>query len=246
MRVMKRNLILIVQSLLLVALICTSAFTGFKKSVTVNVQNGETILVVGEKDSLFPPVYSEDETTTALTAQTTQPSKDRESSSAENKTENNQKDEKTTAPAESGGEKKENNKSDSKNDSAQPQKTTASRENEEKNEISVSFTISCKNAVAYGADVPEYFVSGTTYYGTRGDTVFTALKSVCGDNGISLKYQSKTYIQGIGGLCEKDCGSGSGWMYRVNGVAPSKPASAYKLSDGDTVEWYYVINEHSN
>lgn len=242
MRVMKRNLILIVQSLLLVALICTSAFTGFKKSVTVNVQNGETILVVGEKDSLFPPVYSEDETTTALTAQTTQPSEDRESSSAEN----NQKDEKTTAPAESGGEKKENNKSDSKNDSAQPQKTTASRENEEKNEISVSFTISCKNAVAYGADVPEYFVSGTTYYGTRGDTVFTALKSVCGDNGISLKYQSKTYIQGIGGLCEKDCGSGSGWMYRVNGVAPSKPASAYKLSDGDTVEWYYVINEHSN
>lgn len=246
MRVMKRNLILIVQSLLLVALICTSAFTGFKKSVTVNVQNGETILVVGEKDSLFPPVYSEDETTIALTAQTTQPSEDRESSSAENKTENNQKDEKTTAPAESSGEKKENNKSDSKNDSAQPQKTTASRENEEKNEISVSFTISCKNAVAYGADVPEYFVSGTTYYGTRGDTVFTALKSVCGDNGISLKYQSKTYIQGIGGLCEKDCGSGSGWMYRVNGVAPSKPASAYKLSDGDTVEWYYVINEHSN
>lgn len=243
---MKRNLILIVQSLLLVVLICISAFTGFKKSVTVNVQNGETIYVVGEKDSHFSPVYSDDETTTALTAQTTQPSEDRESSSAENKTENKKNDEKTTARAENGGEKKENNKSDSKNDSAQPQKTTASREDEKKNEISVSFTISCKNAVAYGADVPEYFVSGTTYYGTCGDTVFTALKSVCGDNGISLKYQSKTYIQGIGGLCEKDCGSGSGWMYRVNGVAPSKPAAAYKLSDGDTVEWYYVINEHSN
>ena len=55
-------------------------------------------------------------------------------------------------------------------------------------------------------------------------------------------YQDKYYIQGIGGLKEKECGGGSGWMYRVNGVAPNKAAMKYYLEDGDVVEWYYVTN----
>ena len=70
----------------------------------------------------------------------------------------------------------------------------------------------------------------------------TALSSVCSSNGVSLKYQSKSYIQAIGGLAEKDCGGSSGWMYRVNGETPNKGASKYTLSDGDRIEWYYVTN----
>jgi hypothetical protein len=52
---------------------------------------------------------------------------------------------------------------------------------------------------------------------------------------------SVTYITGIDGLYEKACSSGSGWMYSVNGVTPMKPASAYVLSAGDVVRWYYVV-----
>ncbi len=66
------------------------------------------------------------------------------------------------------------------------------------------------------------------------------LETECESHGISLTYQDKYYIQGIGGLKEKECGGGSGWMYRVNGVAPNKAAMNYYLEDGDVVEWYYV------
>jgi hypothetical protein len=72
--------------------------------------------------------------------------------------------------------------------------------------------------------------------------VFDALKALCSQKGISLKYKNAYYIQGIGGLNEKDCGSGSGWMYRVNGSTPMIACNKYKLKDGDKVEWYYVTN----
>lgn len=68
------------------------------------------------------------------------------------------------------------------------------------------------------------------------------LEAECKSRGIELTYKDKYYIQGIGGLKEKECGGGSGWMYRVNGVAPHKAAVGYYLKDGDVVEWYYVTN----
>lgn len=108
--------------------------------------------------------------------------------------------------------------------------------------ITVTLTISCQNAKDYGADVPSYFVQNATYVGEEGDTVFDALVSVCNDYGITLTYQTKTYIQGIGGLMEKDCGGSSGWMYAVNGEVPMTAASKYTLADGDEVYWYYVTS----
>ena len=90
--------------------------------------------------------------------------------------------------------------------------------------------------------MPSYFVQNATYVGEEGDTVFDALVSVCADYGITLTYQTKTYIQGIGGLMEKDCGGSSGWMYAVNGEVPMTAASKYTLADGDEVYWYYVTS----
>lgn len=131
---------------------------------------------------------------------------------------------------------------------AERQTTTAARHEEpaktEKSTVTVTFSISCKNALNYGADVPSsgYFLSPVSYTAEEGETVFDALKTLCRDNGISLNYQDIYYIQGIGGLNEKDCGGQSGWMYRVNGTAPNKAACKYTLSDGDRVEWYYVTS----
>lgn len=122
-------------------------------------------------------------------------------------------------------------------------------EEPQKKEITVSFSISCKNAVAYGSEnAPQsgYFIRPEDYSGKEGITVFDVLEAECKSRGIELTYKDKYYIQGIGGLKEKQCGGGSGWMYRVNGVAPHKAAVGYYLKDGDVVEWYYVTNINDN
>lgn len=67
--------------------------------------------------------------------------------------------------------------------------------------------------------------------------------SILSETGLSYKktgFGSATYVRAINGLAEKDHGPLSGWMYKVNGVAPNISAGSYKLKKGDQVVWYYV------
>ncbi len=48
------------------------------------------------------------------------------------------------------------------------------------------------------------------------------------------------YVYSICGLAEKDCGSKSGWTYKVNGKTPSMSADKCVLKSGDRIEWIYV------
>lgn len=151
----------------------------------------------------------------------------------------------TTARAET----KATEKSADSADSAEKKDNKEHAEAPQKREITVSFSITCKNAVDYGrSDIPQsgYFIRPEDYSGKEGITVFDVLEAECKSHGIELIYKDKYYIQGIGGLKEKQCGGGSGWMYRVNGVAPHKAAVGYYLKDGDVVEWYYVTNINDN
>lgn len=162
----------------------------------------------------------------------------------------------TTAAAESKIDKKDNKKDNTtqKQQSAVSEKTTQAERETEKQSVTVTIEVTCKNALAYESttqngeelnlDLPKsgYIIETESLTLEKGATVFDALSSVCSSNGVSLKYQSKAYIQAIGGLAEKDCGGSSGWMYRVNGESPMKAASKYTLSDGDRIEWYYVTN----
>ena len=151
----------------------------------------------------------------------------------------------TTARAET----KATEKSGDSAGAAQNNNNKEQAEEPQKKEITVSFSISCKNAVAYGSEnAPQsgYFIRPEEYTGKEGITVFDVLEAECKSHGIELTYKDKYYIQGIGGLAEKQCGGGSGWMYRVNGVAPHKAAVGYYLKDGDVVEWYYVTNINDN
>lgn len=50
------------------------------------------------------------------------------------------------------------------------------------------------------------------------------------------------YIEGINQLYEFDCGSLSGWTYKVNGIAPNYGCSKYEISDGDDIVWSYTCN----
>lgn len=90
-----------------------------------------------------------------------------------------------------------------------------------------------------------------------GETVFDVLKKVCAscvcedeceyclENGIQLESSytpgyDNYYIEGIHQIYEKDCGSKSGWMYKVNGVFPNYGCSSYHLENGDRIEWVYT------
>lgn len=79
----------------------------------------------------------------------------------------------------------------------------------------------------------------------EGDTAFSVLERICRERDIQLEYLSTPiygsyYVEGIANLYQFDCGSQSGWMFKVNGVFPQYGASASVLADGDTVLWCYT------
>ena len=48
------------------------------------------------------------------------------------------------------------------------------------------------------------------------------------------------YIASINGLTEFDNGPNSGWLYTVNGQKIDRTYDAVKISNGDTIKWYYT------
>ena len=77
------------------------------------------------------------------------------------------------------------------------------------------------------------------------DTVFDLLKQVLKDNNIQMEYKGKKsniYVQGIHNIYELDKGPESGWIFRVNGEVGQISSGAYKLKDGDNIEWLYTID----
>lgn len=131
------------------------------------------------------------------------------------------------------------------------EKTTVSTEK------TCTVSISCSTALArideLDDDVAEVIpsdgviLSVTTEKFTEGENVFDILSRVCIRNNIHMEYTTTplyntAYIEGIGNLYEFDCGSGSGWMYRVNGVFPNYGCSRYTVHDGDKIEWLYTCD----
>lgn len=78
-----------------------------------------------------------------------------------------------------------------------------------------------------------------------GDTAYDILCRGCQENGISVNASPTgygIYVAGINGLDEKEVGGNSGWMYYINGTAPQKAVSKYKIKTGDTVLFYYTVD----
>lgn len=76
-----------------------------------------------------------------------------------------------------------------------------------------------------------------------GDSVYSALAAAAAEGGLAIDIGgagNSAYIRAIGPLREFAYGSLSGWMYYVNGEAPSESCSARRLSDGDVIEWRYT------
>ena len=82
---------------------------------------------------------------------------------------------------------------------------------------------------------------------SEGESVFDVLQRLCREEGIHMESSwtpiyNSAYIEGLHNLYEFDCGSLSGWMYRVNGWYPNYGCSRYQLRDGDRVEWRYTCD----
>lgn len=81
----------------------------------------------------------------------------------------------------------------------------------------------------------------------EGETVFDVLNRACKQYNIPIEYSwtpmyDSYYIEGINNLYEFDCGSESGWMYKVNGWFPNYGCSSYYLTGGEKIVWCYTCN----
>ncbi|MBO4504930.1 MAG: DUF4430 domain-containing protein, partial [Lachnospiraceae bacterium] len=85
-------------------------------------------------------------------------------------------------------------------------------------------------------------------YGIReGESVYDLLVEAVRENGIHMENKKTSvgahgayYISGINHIYEYEYGELSGWMYYVNGEAPSVGCGDYVLKDGDEVAWLYT------
>lgn len=99
------------------------------------------------------------------------------------------------------------------------------------------------------AFVPEdgIIVSQTEVDYQPGESVYDFLNRICKENKLHMEASytplyDAYYIEGINQLYEFDCGSLSGWTYKVNGIAPNYGCSKYEISDGDDIVWSYTCN----
>ena len=76
----------------------------------------------------------------------------------------------------------------------------------------------------------------------EGDTALSTLQDACKDAGLDVTLGDGSYVQGIGGLSEKDCGPTSGWTYTVNGEMVMASAAQCELKAGDEVQWTYILS----
>ena len=94
----------------------------------------------------------------------------------------------------------------------------------------------------------EILLEETSVLMGEGKSVFDQLLSACAAADIPVSYTgsrlfANIYVQSIASYAERDYGATSGWMYSVNGETPQIGASAYVLSEGDAVIWYYTDGE---
>ncbi len=120
-----------------------------------------------------------------------------------------------------------------------------------------TFSISCTELIDCDALVREkrelvpedgIILSAREVTFTEGDSVFDVLMKLCRESKLHLEYSeapmfNTAYVEGMNNLYEFDAGALSGWEYTVNGTDPNIGSSAYILSDGDVVEWYYTLGQ---
>ncbi len=81
----------------------------------------------------------------------------------------------------------------------------------------------------------------------EGESVYDVLCRELKEHSIHYEFTftpgyNSDYIEGIGNLYERDCGSLSGWKYFVNSWSPNYGCSRYIVKRGDKIEWRYTCD----
>lgn len=128
------------------------------------------------------------------------------------------------------------------------------RKNEKDGEpTTCTLSIRCDNALGKTSEKADILpddgvmLAETTVAFSEGESVFDVLYRETRERKIHMEFSEtplygSTYIEGIGNLYEFDCGSLSGWMYKVNGIFPQYGCSEYTVLEGDKIEWVYTCD----
>ncbi len=100
--------------------------------------------------------------------------------------------------------------------------------------ITVSVHVDSSRAASKG--YPASMASGSVTL-NQGASVYDALCAL----GVSVG-GSSNYVTSINGLAEFACGSGSGWLYLVNGSSPGYGCGSYILQGGESITWVYTCD----
>ena len=95
-----------------------------------------------------------------------------------------------------------------------------------------------EDGVLFAAAEVEFF---------EGESVFNVLQRTLKQNKQHLEFAqsplyNSAYIEGICNLYQFDCGSLSGWMYRVNDWYPNYGCSQYVVQAGDVIVWDFTCD----
>lgn len=108
----------------------------------------------------------------------------------------------------------------------------------------VTMTIRCDTIAGENEYAPADGVifETTDFELAEGETVWDILTQAAQTYSIQIDSTNgnMVYVAGINYLYEFDFGDLSGWIYHVNGTAPSVGCAEYKLQDGDKIEWLYT------
>lgn len=134
-----------------------------------------------------------------------------------------------------------------------PVAPTSSKAPEAK-ELTCSLSVSCGDILAHKDKFTQEQLEAVPANGTilqedgvsfqAGETVFQVLLretkrlKIPMDHINSPAFQTE-YVKAIGSVYEKDYGASSGWLFAVNGKQPAVGCSAYKLKDGDKIQWIF-------
>ena len=103
---------------------------------------------------------------------------------------------------------------------------------------SVTLTIDC--TAANGG----YLLKSYRVKYKDGDSAYDILKRACNSNEIyvdAIDSEYNLYVTCIGQYKQKEYGSGSGWLYYVNGTLPMKSCALYKVKPGDNIRFYFTV-----
>lgn len=134
-------------------------------------------------------------------------------------------------------------------------KVATTKKKKKSNTVTCTVTVECKSILSHMDKLKEgheefvpgdgYIIKDYTYKAKKGYTAYDALKAACDNKSVKLTSQKTAYgiyISGINNLDEFDCGSQSGWMYKVNDKYPNTTCGNITISENDTVVFEYVCS----